>query len=85
MMDYPTTYTVNYSATHALCGHESRRSDYRIKFREDLGFIRDPLPVHCDGCHDEMTATHIEILQSVRLGVEWMVEKTELKSLMSQG
>jgi hypothetical protein len=79
MLDHPTTYIVNYLATHTLCGHETRRSDHRVKFREDLGFIRHPLPVHCDRCHDEMVATHIEILQSVKLGVEWMVEKTELK------
>lgn len=55
---------------------ETRRSDYRIKFREDLGLIGNPIQVHCERCHDEMVATRVEIFQSLRLGVEPMVEKT---------
>jgi hypothetical protein len=73
---------LNYIAHHT-CGREAKRSDYRIKSREDLKREENlkPLKLRCHPCWLEIDATHFEIYEDERLGLKLIVGEMEVEKL----
>jgi len=76
-------FSINYSARHKDCGELTILSDHRFKSRDDLKLYPaiTPVKMHCRKCYLEMEPTHFEIWESVRLGVEKIVDETPIDRL----
>ena len=74
-------FSLIYIARHSTSGQLAQLSDYRITSRADLKKEFEPLKLHCPKCYLELNATHFEIWESVRLGVQRIVDKTNIDDL----
>ena len=74
-------FSLIYTTIHNTCGQLIQRSDYRFMSREDLKMDIIPLKLHCHKCWSEINATHFEVWESERLGVEKIVDETTIDQL----
>jgi len=81
-------FFVLYSACHQRCGRFVERTDFRVVTKNDLlEWSRDfvtpgsfqPLPLHCDRCAEDVTATHVRIIKDADPAPRTVVPEVEIK------
>lgn len=80
-------FDIIYIAIHSRCGHEIRKSDYRIKPREDFRKLpageMKPLAIFCSTCSEGVPPTHFEIFEVNGIRNEELVSKTPIEKIGS--